>query len=96
MLGITRRRLLSLERSIQAPLTAELFLSRVHELARRTGTTFDAACEGLGRQVERPRLAAVSPVDGGSCLRRGYGGSAAAKQEVLMGLRDSENALTDL
>jgi hypothetical protein len=43
MLETVKRRLAGLERSIQPPLTAERFWSRLEEHARLTGASFDEA-----------------------------------------------------
>jgi hypothetical protein len=43
MLSSTKRRMSVLERSIQIPITAEIFVARVQERARLTGASFEEA-----------------------------------------------------
>ena len=47
MLSNTKRRMSVLERSIQIPVTAEIFFARAEERARLTGASFDEALQSL-------------------------------------------------
>jgi hypothetical protein len=96
MLGTIKRRLASLERSIQPPLTAELFLSQAHEHARRTGATFDSACEALVVKLSDPDLQRLAPLMEDLAFGGDMAALAAAKHKVLMGFRDSETAATEV
>ena len=96
MLGTVKRRLASLERSIQPPLTAELFLSQAQEHARRTGTTFGSACDALLVKLSDPDLDRLTQLTEHLAFGGDMAALAAAKQEVLMSFRDSENELTEV
>ena len=47
MLSSTKRRMSVLERSIQIPITAEIFVARAEERARLTGASFEEAFQSL-------------------------------------------------
>ena len=47
MLSSTKRRMSVLERSIQIPITAEIFVARAQERARLTGASFEEAFQSL-------------------------------------------------
>lgn len=53
MLSSTKRRMSVLERSIQIPITAEIFLARAEERARLTGASFEEAFRSLPEPLAR-------------------------------------------
>jgi len=56
MLHSVRRRISNLEESIPIPISAERFLSRAHEHARRAGVSVQAAIGTLGHDLSDSEL----------------------------------------
>lgn len=95
ILHSVKRRLAALERSIQLPLTAELFLSQAHERARLRGTTFDSACEALVIKLSDPDLERLAPLMEDLAFGGDVAALAEAKHEVLMGFQSSDKVETE-
>src|ERR1700689_3361918 len=60
MLRSFGRRLSRLEESIPLPLTAERFLARAYQQARRAGSSYDSAVQVLARDLSDDELGSVT------------------------------------
>lgn len=60
MLNTIRRRLSRVEEFLPLPLTAERFMARSHQLAKRTGTSYWSAFEKLLQDVSDAELASLA------------------------------------
>jgi hypothetical protein len=78
MLSSTKRRISTLERSIQVPMTAERFLARVEEFSRLTSATPDEAFQSVASSLDQPALDRLAE----EFMQLACGDDLAAREEI--------------